>query len=177
MSRADSTVTLHVQGVYSDSTTFSGSLVYDQPAQAFIGGSITDSAPLSAWGMSFDPQTYTGQNAYTITLPGCVLGCDQFGAEFYTSGNPYGLPYLDLYFAGDPSTFAGGPIQPIQTYVGYFGPESNTSQEVIGEGATRQVISGSLCAVSDAPEPATWLLSLPGLALAGIVRRSRRPVR
>jgi hypothetical protein len=83
MSRADSTVTLQVEGAYSDATTFSGLLVYDQTTQAFINGSITDSGPLQIFGFSIDPQTYTGQSAYTITLPGgCVSGCQQFGAEF-----------------------------------------------------------------------------------------------
>ncbi|MBV9269418.1 MAG: hypothetical protein JO061_24835 [Acidobacteriaceae bacterium] len=172
--RANTTISLNVSGEYSDLTTFSGSLIYDQTAEAFTGGSITDSSGLTAYSIVFDPQTYVGQNAYTITPPsGCVSGCDQFGAEFYTAANPGGLPYLDLYFAGDPNTFAGGSIEPVQTYVGYFGPESNTSEEVIGEGATRQVISGDLTAVAPVPEPESWVLSFSVVVLLGIVAYRR----
>jgi hypothetical protein len=162
------TVILSISGTYSDSTTFSGSLVYDQATQLVTSAAITDSAGDNPYG----PQTYIGTGAYTVnpvTTYGCSSGCGFFGFEFYTASAPSGQPDLDLYFSGDPATFSGGTILPTVTFNG--GTSTVTSREAFDEFTSRTLASGT--ASSGAPEPESILLLFSGAAMLAVRRRAR----
>jgi hypothetical protein len=162
------TVTLSISGTYSDSTTFSGSIVYDQASQLVTSATITD----SAGDTPYSPQTYIGTGAYTtnpVTTYGCSSDCGFFGFEFYTASVPLGQPDLDLYFSGDPATFSGGPILSTVTFNG--GASTVTSREAFDEFTSRTLASGITS--SGAPEPASILLLLSGAAMLAVRQRAR----
>lgn len=122
---------MHSLAPESDLTTFTGSLTYDQTTESFTAGSITDNSRLIIFSICFGPETYVGPGSFLITVPrGCTADCDQFRFGFYRQGNPASLPYLDLYFSGDPSAFSGGAIEPIEAYVGFFGPATPDSSNL-----------------------------------------------
>lgn len=161
------TVTFSVFGSYDDSTTFSGSITYDPGTQTVTAANIVDSAGFANGFLTAPAQTYVGTDAFTISpsaILGCTADCGFFGFEFYTAADLTGLPYLDLYFAGDPATFTGGPVLDIVEYNG--GADSAISQEVFNEGAVRTVI----------PEPASALLMIGAVAMI-VWRKLARPLR
>ena len=123
-----------------------------------------DSAAFSNGFLPAPAQTYIGTDAFTIdptSILGCTTDCGFFGFEFYTAANLTGLPYLDLYFARDPATFAGGPVLDLVVYNG--GADSRAGREVFDECVIRTVV----------PEPASAPLMTVGAAL--IVRRGFAP--
>lgn len=172
-----STLTMDVSGTYSDHSTFSGSFVYDQNTNQVESGTIRDSSGpvfnFDFFKVILPPATYDGA-AGTSTMPsqpGCRSNCQWFGLEFNTDSTSFLSPYLDLFFYGNPSTFAGGAIASSITYGDFFGGKNTvTSGETFLDFLSRDVVSGQVTAT---PEPGSMVLLFAGLGCLVFVYRRK----